>query len=76
MITVSQSLHQLTGRNHEVDTDYLELVRAHLDTLQAVLKVGLRSDGGKVGRKLVHELNRANYKFVRRSADRRVAGSG
>jgi len=76
VITVSQSLHQLTGRKHEVDTDYLELVRAHLDTLQAVLKVGLRSDGGKVGRKLVHELNRANRKFVRRSADRRVAGSG
>jgi CheY-like chemotaxis protein len=75
VITVSRSLHQLTGRNHEIDTDYLELVHAHLDTLQAVLKVGLHSNGGEVGRKLVHELHRANRKFVRRSADRRVAGS-
>ena len=76
VITVSRSLHQLTSQVHEVDADYLELVRAHLDTLQAVLKVGLNSDGGEVGRKLVHELYRANRKFVRRSADRRVAGSG
>ncbi len=70
VVTVSRSLHQLTGQIHEVDTDYLELVRAHLDTLQAVLNVGLHSDGGKVGRKLVHELQRANRKFARRSADR------
>ncbi len=76
VITVSRSLHQLTGRTPEVDTDYLELVRAHLDTLQAVLNVGLHSDGGTVGRKLVHELHRANRKFVQRSADRRLAGSG
>ncbi len=76
VITVSRSLYQLTGRTHEADTDYLELVRAHLDTLQAVLNVGLHSDGGKVGRKLVHELHRANRKFVQRSADRRSAGSG
>ncbi len=76
VITVSRSLYQLTGQIHEVDSDYLELVRAHLDTLQAVLNVGLHSDGGKVGRKLVHELQRANRKFVQRCTDQRSTGAG
>ena len=76
VITLSRSLHQLTGQVHQVDTDYLELLRAHLDALQAVLSAGLRGEGGKVGRKLVHELHRANRKIAGGSPDRRSAGSG
>jgi CheY-like chemotaxis protein len=76
VITLARSLHQLTGRTNQVDSDYLELVRAHLDALQAVPNVGLRGEGGQVGRKLVHELDRANRRFARRSADRRLFGSG
>ena len=59
-----------------VDTGTPVMVRAHLDALQAVLSAGLCSDGGKVGRKLVHELHRANRKVVRRAPDRQLPGSG
>jgi len=76
VITLSHSLHQLTGQIDKVDTDTLVLVRAHLDALQAVLSAGLCSEGGKVGRKLVHELHRANSKVVRPAPDRQLTGSG
>jgi len=66
----------LTCQIEKFDREYLELVRAHLDALQAVLSIGLRKDGGKVGRKLIQELFRANRKFVRSGTDERLAGSG
>ena len=62
--TVALSLHQLTGQGHAPGDDYLELLGTHLDTIRAVLSAELRSDGGKVGRELVHELHRANRKFL------------
>jgi hypothetical protein len=64
VITLSRSLQQLTGQAHEADSDCLQLVRAHLDALQAVLQAGLCPAGGKIGRKLVQELPRANRKMV------------
>ena len=76
VITLSQSLQQLTGQIDMVDTDTLVLVRAHLDALQAGLNVGLHDEGGKIGRKLVQELHRANREIVRRSPGRRSTGSG
>jgi len=76
VITLSRSLQQLTGQIDMVDTDTLVLVRAHLDALQAGLNVGLHDEGGKIGRKLVQELHRANREIVRRSPDRRSTGSG
>jgi CheY-like chemotaxis protein len=76
VITLSRSLHQLTGQTDQIDRDYLELVRAHLDALQAVLKLGLRSEGTKTEHKLVHELHRANRKLVRRAAERRLRCPG
>ncbi len=62
--TVAQSLHQLTGQGHAPGDDYLDLLGAHLDTIRAVLSAEVRSDGGKVGRELVHGLHRANQKFL------------
>ncbi len=76
VITLSRSLRQLTGQIDQADTGGLELVRAHLSALQAVLKAGPLGAGGKVERNLVHELDRANQKIARRSADRRLFGSG
>ncbi len=75
VITLAHSLHKLTCQNDTIDSDYLELIRAHLDALQAVLSLGLKKDGGKVGRKLIQELFRANRKFVRHSPDRILADS-
>ena len=76
VITLARSLHQLTCQIEKIDIEYLELVRAHLDALQAVLNIGLRKDGGKVGRKLIQELFRANRKFVHHSPEQSLAGSG
>jgi len=76
VITLARSLHQLTCQIKTIDREYLELVRAHLDALQAVLSLGIKKDGGKVGRKLIQELFRANSKFVRSYPDERLAGSG
>jgi CheY-like chemotaxis protein len=74
--TLARSLHQLTCQIEQIDRDFLELVRAHLDALQAVLSIGLRKDGGKIGRKLIQELFRANRKFVRGDPDEILTGSG
>lgn len=74
--TVSRSLHQLTRQTDAIEDDCLELVCAHLDTMRAVLVAELRSDGGKVGRELVQELQRANRSFVRSSPHRQLAGAG
>ncbi len=76
VIILSRSLHQLTGQIDQVDPDALMLMRAHLDALQAVSKAGPRGEGGKVGRKLAQELQRANRKIVRRAPDRRLLGAG
>lgn len=61
---VALSLHQLTSQGHAPGDDYLKLLGTHLETIRAVLNAELRSDGGKVGRALVHELHRANRKFL------------
>ncbi len=71
MVTsVSRALHELASQSHDVGDELLGLVGAHIDTIRAVLSTELRSDGGKIGRELVGELQRANRKYLLNSAPR------
>ena len=60
----AKSLYETTAYPCREDDANLEICRAHLDTLRAVIREKIEGDGG-VGRQLMMVLNQAIQKFSR-----------
>lgn len=65
---ISQCLQHLSfrgmrGCSSGIDAN-LEICRAHLDTLRAVIRERIEGDGGASGRQLMMPLNQAIHKFL------------
>ena len=52
----------MRGCSSGIDAN-LEICRAHLDTLRAVIRERIEGDGGAIGRQLMVDLNQAIQKF-------------
>jgi CheY-like chemotaxis protein len=50
-------------RNIEIDDKYMELIRAHINGINVVIKQGVKDDGGKIGAELISALDEAKGKF-------------
>ncbi len=61
----AKSLYETTAYPCREDDANLEICRAHLDTLRAVIREKMEGDGGEVGRQLMMALNQAIQKFSR-----------
>ncbi len=61
----AKSLYETTAYPCREDDANLEICRAHLDTLRAVIREKIEGDGGAVGRQLMMALNQAIQKFSR-----------
>ncbi|MEO5337505.1 MAG: response regulator [Magnetospirillum sp. WYHS-4] len=56
-------LYDLTGENCREDDNAVEIVKAHIDAMRAVLREKIAGDGGKIGRDLLVSLNQALDKY-------------
>jgi len=63
----AKTLYDTTGKNCRDDDDAVEIVKAHIDAMRAVLREKVSGDGGDVGRALLASLQAAIKKrsFVR-----------
>jgi len=68
--TCGRSLYEYTRAGYEIDPGHLELVKAHLDLVNVVLRDDVRGDGGTVGRSLLQMLEKAKDKYARRMMKR------
>ncbi len=59
-----KSLNELTEREAHISDSHLEIVKAHIDVMRAVIKDRIASDGGDVGRELIAVLDRAIKKHT------------
>ena len=60
----SDSLYSFTTHKGEVTDNQVELVKAHLDAMRAVISNRISGDGGEIGRKLTDGLNEAISKYA------------
>jgi HPt (histidine-containing phosphotransfer) domain-containing protein len=59
-----KSLFELTaGRDGSISDEHLDLAKAHMDAMQAVIKGRVAGDGGAIGAELVKSLNAAIAKY-------------
>ncbi|MEQ8247721.1 MAG: hypothetical protein RID42_08555 [Alphaproteobacteria bacterium] len=61
--TVADSLYKLTGTRALTSESHLEIVKSHIDTMNAVIKERVEGDGGILGRELLTALEKAIEKF-------------
>ena len=59
-----KSLYETTAYPCREDDANLEICRAHLDTLRAVIRERIEGDGGAIGRQLMEALNQAIAKYA------------
>jgi chemotaxis protein histidine kinase CheA len=62
--TFADSLYKFTGVDAPHTDAYLELVRAHVDAIKAVIVGQIAGDGGDTGRELQRVLQRAIRKYA------------
>jgi CheY-like chemotaxis protein len=60
----AKSLYEATEYPCREDDANLEICRAHLDTLRAVIREKIEGDGGAIGRQLLMSLNQAITKYT------------
>ena len=63
--TFAKSLHQFTGRSAGTTDDHVEIVKAHIDTMNVVIRERIDGDGGTTGAELIEALELAIEKFSR-----------
>ncbi|TAH32793.1 MAG: response regulator [Alphaproteobacteria bacterium] len=51
------------AKNVEIDERLMELIKAHIDGIQVVIRSGVKDDGGTVGAELLSTLDEAKDKF-------------
>lgn len=61
--TVADSLYKFTGARATSSEDHLEIVKSHIDTMNAVIRERVEGDGGILGRELLTALEKAIEKF-------------
>ncbi len=59
-----KSLNEFTDREANITDNHLEIVKAHIDVMRAVIKNRVAGDGGDVGRELIAVLDRAIKKHA------------
>ena len=63
----ADSLYGFSNMSRDIKDSHLELIKAHIDAMRAVIFERVSGDGGKIGRQLERGLERAIEKFrVRR----------
>jgi hypothetical protein len=70
-----KSLNEFTERETTVTDNHLEIVKAHIDVMRAVIKDRVSGDGGDVGRELIMVLERAIKKYIALTPPRPTAQS-
>lgn len=63
---VAKSLYQYTGARRDASDSHLTVIKAHIDTLAALLHHKVDGDGGEIGRQLIDALKAAITKHDRR----------
>ena len=58
-----KSLNEFTEREAHITDNHLEIVKAHVDVMRAVIKDRVAGDGGTLGRELIMVLERAIKKY-------------
>jgi len=61
--TVADSLYAFTGSRSLAQDSHVEIVKSHIDTMNAVIKERVEGDGGILGRELLTALEKAIEKF-------------
>jgi hypothetical protein len=61
--TVADSLYGFTYSREEITDSQVELVKAHLDAMRAVIRGRVSGSGGEIGEKLIEGLNEAIAKY-------------
>jgi hypothetical protein len=61
--TVADSLYTFTGSRSLAQDSHVEIVKSHIDTMNAVIKERVEGDGGILGRELLTALEKAIEKF-------------
>lgn len=60
----AESLYEFTQPRDSYGDHHVELVKAHVDAINAVIKDRIKGDGGAVGQALIAELERAIKKYA------------
>ena len=63
---VAQSLHDLTSI-HDLSDDCLGLIKDHINSFKAILRLKINGMGGDIGRELIDALDAANQRFIHRN---------
>lgn len=63
--TFAKMLYEATGNKCRQDDNAVELVKAHIDAMRAVLRDKVSGDGGSIGRELQHSLEAVVAKLTR-----------
>ncbi|MFQ5533211.1 MAG: hypothetical protein ACE5EM_00105 [Sphingomonadales bacterium] len=64
--TFSESLCDVTSRTAGTSDSHVEIVKAHIDAMNAVIKERVKGDGGEVGQAIAKSLQDAIGKFENR----------
>ena len=60
---IGKSLNDFTQRDVLVTNNHLEILKAHIDTMRAVINGHVSGDGGAIGKELIVSLERAIAKY-------------
>lgn len=63
--TVADSLYGFTYSRDDISDNQVELVKAHLDAMRAVIRGRVSGSGGEIGEKLIEGLNEAIAKYTK-----------
>ncbi len=63
MTQFGKSLYETTAENVEPTPKLLDLIEAHIDLINVVVKQKIKGDGGELGRELLNNLSKAKKKF-------------
>jgi len=61
--TFADSLYDFAGRSSGMTDNHVEIIKAHIDAMNAVIKGRVRGDGGDIGRALTKSLEEAIAKY-------------
>lgn len=59
----ADSLHKFTGEQSGTTDNHVEIIKAHIDAMRAVIKGRIRGSGGEIGKQLVDNLQKAIKKY-------------
>lgn len=64
LVTIfADSLHKFTSKTSGVSDHHLEIVKAHVDVMRAVIKGRIQGKGGETGKQLIENLQKAIKKY-------------